>query len=224
MKFTTRDAIIEYIMGINGFASGKEIADIVHCSPQNVSYHIERLRTEGMDIEVSHKGYRYVKENDKKLLNLKENFKKYGLIFEYIRSCLELLSLHSAKSEKRGLFYTFNEALFFSGNKLGNLSFSLYFEKDFFVKDYVIEILNNYIGEGALIKDLDNYIMWDDYIIGRYSTREGVEHFQLILNNRGIKNINEMEVRSISELSGSYIGIKGFSVLIFEKLYERLAH
>ncbi|MGC9042261.1 MAG: HTH domain-containing protein [Myxococcota bacterium] len=224
MKSTIRDVILEYIMSINGSVSGKEVAEIAHCSPRNISYHIAKLRKEGMDIEVSHRGYRYKRECDAGLINLKEGFIKAGIIFEYVRSCLKIVCLHNEKRDKRGIYYTFNEVAFFSGSGAGNLSFLINLQDEYYVKDYIVEFLGGYIGSNVMIEDVGNFILSDDYIIGRYSRQDNAEHFQLIVNNKAIRNIGEMEVRSIADIFGDNIGIKGFSVLIFENLYEKLLH
>ncbi len=212
-------------MSINGYVSGDEIAKIVHCSVQNVSYHINRMKREGADIKVSHKGYKYDRDVEIKFAELKERFYLRGIRVEYIRSCLDLKNIRPHNANNQYIYYTSNEIGFFCKGSYGNLSFltDASFKQD--LPDWNVRFLSEYLREDVqLIKRDDcNYYLCNNFIIGKHISDGQRNHFQFILNNCARDEISEIKTAAMSEIMGDYIGIGGISLLIFEHLYVNLS-
>ncbi len=223
MKSGKRDSILEYLMSINGFVSGEELGRIAHCSPQNVSYHIEISRKNGIDIEVSHRGYRYMRENENELIRIKDRLKDMNILFEYIRSCIDLRSIRPSV-DRRGIYYTYSEIDFFCKNSQGNISFLADILKDGGVLPLLTGFFSDYLNEEVSVLKADeyNYLTCDSFIFGRHTSKDKRDHFQIVLNICGGENIEGRKVIPLSKVKGDYIGVKGFSVLIFDYLCVNL--
>ncbi len=224
VKSRRRDIILDYLQSFNGYISGEEICRVAHCTPQNVSYHINILRKNGVDIGISHRGYRYIREVDNLLLGLKVKYKAIGILFENVRSCLDLKNISFRGERYKNLYYTFNEANFFYKDSSANLSFLTDLSHKKGILSLVISFLTNYLnGEVRVVHSgADKYLGIENYLFGRYISLFEREHFQIVINSDKEYIMSDLKVVSISKLLGDYIGIKGFSVLLFDYLYANL--
>jgi len=226
MRLGTRDVILEYLSSMNDFVSGEEIGKIAHCTPQTVSYHIKRLRRSGIDIEVSHRGYRYDRTNESALSSLSDRFGEMGYKFEYIRVCLNLTSVIPKEKGQpiRALYYTYSEADFFCGESSGNLSFVLSDQPDTPVKEWIKSFLSTYLDSelSSVDREADSLLVYRDYAISRILHKQNIFSVQLSVNSHQRRTIDGIGIKSLSEITGDFIGLKGFSVLIFGNLYANL--
>ncbi|MCX7957528.1 MAG: HTH domain-containing protein [Deltaproteobacteria bacterium] len=216
--------IMEYLRSINDFVSGRELGKIAHCSPQNVSYHISMLRKSGADIKVSRKGYRYNREAETELSELKKKFVSRGISFEYIRSCLNLKNVGLPGGKNGNLYYTYNEADFFCKHAFCNLSFITDICPSTGVLPLVCSFFSEYL-EGQMRRQQagdGEYLFFEDYMFCRYIRYGYKEHFQIVINDSNGCTFDGYKVISLSNVRGDYIGIRGFSVLIFSHLYANL--
>lgn len=223
MKPRRRDFILEYLLSISDFVSGEELGKIAKCTPQNVSYHIEKLRKNGADIEVSHRGYRFIRENEEILRKLKRKFNNIGILFEYIRSCINLNNINSPQ-ERVCIYYTYNEVDFFCKNSYGNISFIIHRYSKGELLPLVTKFFSEYlIGDVSILSaDRCNYLVYNSYIFGRHTDVKNKEHFQIVLNKCQSTEVDKYKIMPLSNIRGDYIGTKGFSILIFEFLYANL--
>ena len=226
MQLSTSDLILEYLSSINDFVSGTELAKIVHCTPQNVSYHIRRLRSFGVDIEVSHRGYRFDRSCDTRLTNLAKKFREMGVVLEYIKSCLKLVSLfpRNNQNQQKVLYYTFNEADFFSNEGKGNLSFAIGGIPDIPLSDWIMSFLNAYLDSqlSQVKRDDTVFLLYRDYVVSRICHISDILSVQIAVNSCRTRVIEGMKIKSLFEITGDFTGLKGFSILIFENLYANL--
>lgn len=228
MKGSRKEVILDYLMSMSSFVSGEELAAVAHCTPQNVSAHIRGLRGNGYDIEVSHRGYRYNREPENRLALIKERFADVGIHFEHIRSCIDLLNVVKKEysSKKQRLFYyTFNEMDVPHKRQIQGLSFAISDPHISSLRDSAIDLLSTYLGEKVTTGGtLDSQgLYYGKYIIGRYRKIGEAEYFYLQINNRrSLLFADRINLLTLSDILGDYIGIKGFSVLIFEHLYAIL--
>lgn len=227
MKGSRKEVILDYLMSMSNFVSGGELASVAHCTPQNVSAHIKDLRRNGYDIEVSHRGYRYSREPQNRLILIKKRFVDAGIHFEYIRSCIDLLNVVKKEysRDRRLFYYTFNEMDVPHKERIQGLSFAISDPDVFSLRDSVLNLLSTYLGgkvtTGGTLDRQELY--YGKYIIGRYRNIDKAEYLYLQINNRrSLLFTDRMNLLTLSDILGDYIGIKRFSVLIFEHLYAFL--
>ncbi len=210
---------------MSDFVKGDEIAKIAGCTPQNVSMHIKNLRWEGFDIEVSHRGYKYDREPENRLVLLKEKYQEKNIRFDYLRSCINLLNIiKKEKSGKNILCYTFDEMDVPIKSHIRGLSFAINYSNIQNFQNALTDFLMTYLGDEILISEVsgEQNILCQRYVIGRYSSSDNIEYFHLYINNKKPLLSGKKSVMSFSDILGDYIGIRGISVLIFEHLYATL--
>ncbi|MCX7943979.1 MAG: hypothetical protein N2746_05660 [Deltaproteobacteria bacterium] len=229
MRHNKEEIILEYLMSMNDYVRGEELGKIAHCSPQNISYHVRRLKMKGLDITVSHKGYKYDRDVDVRLKAIKNKFKQIDILFMHIRSCLDLKNIQSPDNDKKFILYTYNEANFFCSNSTGNFSFitNLFdrIEIPKYISLFLTQFTDNY---DVRVEEINNdgamFFTVERYIIGKYMKWEGIEHIQLVLNCCSEDAKYGYKIFPLSKLLGTYVGLKRFSILIFDFLYDNLTN